>query len=156
MCQSCHLTVGPFSSSRALWEKPGGLPGGIILTHNDLVVAKLLSYSLSPCPAVCRELALQGSSDAWHFPATFSEAHPPLSQLLSLLPLSGHLQATSLLAASHPSSYLKRGLFLLSTSVFTVLHFTSTFTTLPSTYLPLTSHLLPGGLPPPPLIPHIT
>lgn len=86
--------------------------------------------------AVQGSSALWGSSNAWHFPATFSEARPPTSRLLSLLPHSCHLQAASLSAASQPSSSLKLGLFLHPTSVFALLHFTSTFTTPPL----LTSH----------------
>lgn len=86
---------------------------------------------------------LQGSSDVWHFPATFSEAHPPTSRLLSLIPHSCHLQAASLSAASQPSSSLKLGLFPHPTSVFTLLHFTSTFTT-PPLCLPPTHILTPA------------
>lgn len=141
-CDSHHLTVGLFSSSWALWRKPGGLPGGVLFTHNDLLAAKLLSHSSSPCPVgegCAGSQCPPGFPDAWHFPATFSEAHPPTSRLLSLLPHSCHLRAASLSAASQPSSSLKLGLFPHPTSVFTLLHFTSTFTTPPSAYLPLTS-----------------
>ena len=87
--------------------------------------------SLPWCPMV------RGSSHAWHFPANLLETHSPPPWLLGPLPHSFHLQQHVLSPVS-ASPCLKCSRSLHPTSVFTLLHFTSTLTAPPSAYLPLT------------------